>query len=32
MAWLVLAFLTLVALGNLVDFLLGPPGQRRLKE
>lgn len=32
MAWLVVALLSLVAIGNLVDFLLGPPGQRRLKD
>jgi len=32
MAWLVLVLLVLIAVGNLIDFLLGPPGQRRLKD
>ena len=32
MAWLVVILLLLVALGNLFDFLIGPPGQRRLKD
>jgi hypothetical protein len=32
MAWLVVLLLTLVALGNLIDFILGPPGQRKIKD
>ena len=32
MAWLVVVLLLLVALGNLFDFLIGPPGQRRRKD